>query len=146
MTATTSGNIFTDQYWNLFGGRTDFLTLPVHSPKVETVVPIPPIPFVTLVKSCISPANCTTAPQQPYYGQAPAPDIVYQIAATNTGGHDAASVVITVTFGYTPVSGAGGAPAGYDRAVKSIRWTLSGNLVGTAPNNTGTVQFTAVIQ
>jgi hypothetical protein len=39
---------------------------------------------------------------------------------------------------YTPVSGAGGAPAGYDRLVTHVRWTLTGTLSQTAPNNTGT--------
>ena len=39
---------------------------------------------------------------------------------------------------YTPVSGAGGAPAGYDRLVTNIRWTLTGALSQTAPNNSGT--------
>ncbi len=32
------------------------------------------------------------------------------------------------TWTYTPVSGGGGAPAGYDRSVTNIRWTFTGNL------------------
>ena len=43
------------------------------------------------------------------------------------------------TWTYTPVSGAGGSPAGYDRLVTNIRWTFSGTLSQTAPNNTGSV-------
>ncbi len=43
------------------------------------------------------------------------------------------------TWTYTPVSGAGGAPAGYDRLVTDIRWTFTGTLSQTAPNNTGSV-------
>jgi uncharacterized repeat protein (TIGR01451 family) len=45
------------------------------------------------------------------------------------------------TFTYVPVSGAGGAPAGYDGNVTHIRWTFSGSLSQTAPNNTGSVSF-----
>ena len=47
---------------------------------------------------------------------------------------------------YTPVSGGGGAPAGYDRNVTNVRWTFTGNLSHTAPNNTGSVSFTVRIR
>ena len=47
---------------------------------------------------------------------------------------------------YTPTSGAGGAPAGYDRTVTHIRWTFTGNLSQTAPNNAGSVSFTTRIR
>ena len=50
------------------------------------------------------------------------------------------------TWTYTPVSGGGGAPAGYDRNVTNIRWTFTGNLSQTSPNNTGSVSFTARIR
>jgi uncharacterized repeat protein (TIGR01451 family) len=50
------------------------------------------------------------------------------------------------TFTYTPTSGAGGAPAGYDRNVTHIRWTFTGNFSQTAPNNTGSVAFTTRIR
>lgn len=50
------------------------------------------------------------------------------------------------TWTYTPVSGAGGAPAGYDRFVTNIRWTFTGNLSQTSPNNTGDVGFTVRIR
>jgi len=46
------------------------------------------------------------------------------------------------TWTYTPVSGAGGAPAGYDRLVTHIRWTFTGNLSQTAPNNSGSTGAT----
>lgn len=59
------------------------------------------------------------------------------VAYSNNGGS---------TYAYTPVSGGGGAPAGYDRNVTNIRWTFSGNLSQTSPNNTGTVSFTARIR
>ncbi len=50
------------------------------------------------------------------------------------------------TYAYTPVSGGGGAPAGYDRSVTNIRWTFTGNLSQTSPNNTGSVSFIARIR
>lgn len=45
------------------------------------------------------------------------------------------------TWGYTPASGASGAPAGFDRNVTHIRWTFAGNLSNISPNNTGSVSF-----
>jgi uncharacterized repeat protein (TIGR01451 family) len=45
-----------------------------------------------------------------------------------------------------PVSGGGGAPAGYNRDITSIRWTFNGNLSQLAPNNTGFVSFTVRIR
>lgn len=50
------------------------------------------------------------------------------------------------TWTYTPVSGGGGAPPGYDRNVSNIRWTFTGNLSPTSPNNAGSVGFTAQIR
>lgn len=52
------------------------------------------------------------------------------------------------TFATSPVpaSGAGGAPAGYDRTVKAVRWVLNGNLSQGSPNNTGDVRFTVRIK
>ncbi|MGI9067891.1 MAG: beta strand repeat-containing protein [Pyrinomonadaceae bacterium] len=50
------------------------------------------------------------------------------------------------TWTYTPVSGAGGAPAGYDRVVTNIRWSFAGSLSQTAPNNTGSVGLTVRIR
>jgi hypothetical protein len=44
------------------------------------------------------------------------------------------------------VSGSGGAPASYDRNVTHIRWSFTGNLSQTAPNNTGNVGFTVRIR
>jgi uncharacterized repeat protein (TIGR01451 family) len=45
-----------------------------------------------------------------------------------------------------PVSGDGGAPAGYNRTVTHIRWQFTGNLSQIAPNNAGSVGFTVRIQ
>lgn len=46
-----------------------------------------------------------------------------------------------VSFTYTPVSAAGGAPAGYDRTVTHVRWTFTGDLSQTSPNHSGSVAF-----
>ena len=59
------------------------------------------------------------------------------VAYSNNGGS---------TYVYTPLSGGGGAPAGYDRSVTTIRWTFTGTLSQTSPNNTGSVGFTARIR
>ena len=50
------------------------------------------------------------------------------------------------TLAYTPVSGAGGAPAGYDRNVTHVRWSFTGSLSQTSPNNAGSVGLTARIR
>jgi uncharacterized repeat protein (TIGR01451 family) len=50
------------------------------------------------------------------------------------------------TWTYTPVSAAGGAPIGYDRLVTNVRWTFTGNLSQTSPNNTGSVAFAVRIR
>jgi len=59
------------------------------------------------------------------------------LAYSNDGG---------TTYVYTPVSGAGGAPAGYDRLVTNVSWTFTGNLSQTPPNNAGSVGFTVRIR
>lgn len=59
------------------------------------------------------------------------------VAYSNNGG---------TTWTYTPASGAGGAPSGYDRIVTDVRWSFSGNLSQTAPNNTGSVGLTVRIR
>ena len=50
------------------------------------------------------------------------------------------------TWAYIPVSGGGGAAAGYDRNVKIVRWRTTDTLPFTAPNNSGSVSFIARIQ
>jgi uncharacterized repeat protein (TIGR01451 family) len=52
----------------------------------------------------------------------------------------------TSTWITNPASGGGGAPAGYNRNVTIIRWTFTGNLSQTPPNNTGYVGFTVRIR
>lgn len=51
------------------------------------------------------------------------------------------------TWVYTPVSGGGSAPAGYDRQVKAVRWRVTaGTLSQTAPNNSATASLTVRIR
>ena len=52
----------------------------------------------------------------------------------------------TSTWITNPVSGGGGAPAGYNRNITIIRWTFNGQLSQIAPNNTGNVRFTVRIR
>ncbi len=51
-----------------------------------------------------------------------------------------------VTFSYTPASGAGGAPSGYDANVTTIRWTLSGALGSARTVNSGSVTYVAGVR
>lgn len=51
------------------------------------------------------------------------------------------------TWTYSPLSGAGGAAAGYDRNVKAVRWRVtSGSLSQASPNNNGSVGFISRIR
>lgn len=60
--------------------------------------------------------------------------------------YDSANPMLA-TWIYTPVSGAGGAAAGYDRLVKAVRWRVTaGSFSYSSPNNTGDVSFTARIR
>jgi uncharacterized repeat protein (TIGR01451 family) len=45
------------------------------------------------------------------------------------------------SYGYLPVSGGGGAPAGFDSTVTHVRYTFSGTLSTSAPDNTFNVRF-----
>ncbi|HEX8773570.1 MAG TPA: hypothetical protein VF735_08155 [Pyrinomonadaceae bacterium] len=45
------------------------------------------------------------------------------------------------TCNYTPVSGGGGAPAGFDRLVNAVCLNFSGDLSNTAPNNSGRFSY-----
>ncbi len=51
------------------------------------------------------------------------------------------------TWTYVPVSGGGGAGAGFDRNVKAVRWRVTaGSLSHNGPNNTGSLGFIARIR
>jgi uncharacterized repeat protein (TIGR01451 family) len=49
-------------------------------------------------------------------------------------------------WGYVPASGACGAPMGYDRCARHLRWRLTGALQPGAPASTGTYTFVARIR
>jgi hypothetical protein len=51
-----------------------------------------------------------------------------------------------ISWAYTPVSGGGSAPAGYDRKVTHVRWAFSGSLSQNSPSNSGNVSFTTRIR
>lgn len=74
------------------------------------------------------------------------------VSATTSLGTTGLSATINysndngTTWTYTPTSGAGGAPAGYDRTVTHVRWSFAGNLSQVAPNNTGSVGLTVIIR
>ncbi|HEY0385265.1 MAG TPA: DUF11 domain-containing protein, partial [Pyrinomonadaceae bacterium] len=51
-----------------------------------------------------------------------------------------------VTWTYTPVSGGGGAPAGYDANVTHIQWNFGGSLSQNALSNSGNVTFAVRIK
>jgi type VI secretion system secreted protein VgrG len=59
------------------------------------------------------------------------------LAYSNDGG---------ATWTYTPLSAAGGAPAGYDRNVTHVRWSFAASLSPTSPNNAGSVTLTSRIR
>ncbi len=138
-------------------------------------------PDVKLVKSCPSPANCTTASQPPgtditfkiefsNNGFAPASNLAvvdriptntdYKIgsAALNLGTTGLTTVIeysddydasnpSAATWTYVPVSGAGGADAGYDGLVKAVRWRVTaGNLSNVAPDNIADLSFVTKIR
>jgi uncharacterized repeat protein (TIGR01451 family) len=73
-------------------------------------------------------------------------------SATSSVGTTGLSVAIGYSnnsgssYSYTPVSGGGGANSGYDRAVTNIRWTFTGTLSASSPNNNGSVGFTSRIR
>ncbi len=63
--------------------------------------------------------------------------LVPTITYSNDGG---------TSYTYTPTSGAGGAPPGYDRSVTHVRWSFGGNLTTVSPDNTGSVSFSVRIR
>ena len=77
----------------------------------------------------------------------------YQVGSAVTGTAPASITSITIeysddngaTWAYAPVSGGGGAPAGYDANVTNVRWVFAGNLLAGGVSTTG-VGFTVRIQ
>lgn len=77
----------------------------------------------------------------------------FQVGSQTTGTPPASVAGIAVEFSddngatwtYTPSSGGGGAPAGYDGNVTNVRWVFTGNLPAGAASTAG-VGFTVRIQ
>jgi len=73
-------------------------------------------------------------------------------SVTNTLGTTGLLVTVTyssdggTTWTYTPATGAGGAPANYDRVITHVRWSLNGSLSQNSPNNSGSMSFTVQIR
>jgi hypothetical protein len=132
------------------------VTMDTNNIDAQPVAPTPP--NVTLTAS-VSPTGTAAA----------GADLVYTISFSNTGTGAAFAFVIAdpitnnlgttgltptlaysndggTTWTYTPVSAAGGAPAGYDRSVTHVRWSFAANLSQTSPNNSGSVGLTTRIQ
>jgi uncharacterized repeat protein (TIGR01451 family) len=63
--------------------------------------------------------------------------LTVSVSYSNDGG---------ATWTYTPAGGGGGAPSGYDRSVTHVRWSFTGSLSQTAPNNAGSASFTTRIR
>ncbi|HEY0082875.1 MAG TPA: hypothetical protein VGB61_08805 [Pyrinomonadaceae bacterium] len=137
-----------------------------NAPATATVTLYTP-PNVVLAKACPAPANCAEQAQLPgtdltyqisftntggstagglvITDQIPAnTDFKIGTAAAALGTNGLSVSIIYsndggVTYTYTPATGGGGAPAGYDRNVTHVRWTFSGGLAPNAPSNTGSV-------
>ncbi len=77
----------------------------------------------------------------------------YQVGSAVTGTAPASITSITIeysddngaTWTYAPVSGGGGAPAGYDANVTNVRWVFAGDLLAGGSSTTG-VGFAVRIQ
>lgn len=151
----------------------------VSSTNEDVIITGPP--NIGLVKACVAPADCVTAPQLP------GAELNYKIDFANTGGASASNLTVVdvipentdfklgsaaanigttgltfvieysndfiptnpsaATWGYPPVSGAGGADPGFDRNVKAVRWRVTaGSLSQTSPNNSGSVSFISKIR
>jgi uncharacterized repeat protein (TIGR01451 family) len=136
-----------------------------------TITAIPYVPNVTLQKSVTpnDPAQILPGVDLTYSilfnntGNAPATGLAitdpvpantdFKVGSVTTSpGTSGLTATITysndngATWTYAPAGGAGGAPAGYDRNVTHIRWTFTGTLSPTSPNNSGSIGFTVRIR
>lgn len=161
---TTANNLILDfsgssyHYNSDFGASITITALP-YTPNVglqKSVTPTDPaqiLPGVDLTYSILF-TNTGNAPAAALAITDPIPaNTDFKLGSATTAlGTTGLTVALTysndgaLTWAYTPVSGAGGAPAGYDRTVTHIRWSFTGDLSPTAPNNSGTVGFTVRIR
>jgi len=119
--------------------------------SVNLVSPQPPLTDLTYTIAFTN-SGGTTATSLVVTDPIPANTDFKVGSVTSSLGTTGLTVAITYsnnggsTWTYTPVSGGGGAPAGYDRLVTNIRWIFTGSFSQTPPNNTGSVSFTAHIR
>ncbi|OLE53078.1 MAG: hypothetical protein AUG51_14840 [Acidobacteria bacterium 13_1_20CM_3_53_8] len=158
---TTASTLIRDFSGSSYHYNSDYGTTSI----TITAVP-PPVPSINLQKS-VSPslasqilpgADLTYTIAISNVGTAPATSLVvtdpvpastdFKVGSTtNSLGSTGLTASVSyssnggATWTYTPASGAGGAPAGYDRNVTNVRWVFSGNLSQTSPNNAGSVSF-----
>jgi CSLREA domain-containing protein len=129
-------------------------TLPPNVPLVNSVVPSSPQPPGTDLVYTIVFTNGGGQAAQVFIVTDPIPlntDFKLGSQGTNLA---TTGMTVTITYSndnastwtYTPVSGAGGAPTGYDRSVTHVRWSFTGNLNQGSPNNTGSVTLTTRIR
>ena len=162
---TTASTLITDISGGSYHYNADY------GQKVITITALPYFPDIALQKS-VSPttpalivpgADLTYSIVFTNTGNAPATNLVvtdpvpasteFKLgSATTSLGTTGLAVTLRysndngLSWTYTPVSGAGGAPAGYDRTVTHVRWAFTGNLSPTSPNNSGSVQFVVRIK
>jgi uncharacterized repeat protein (TIGR01451 family) len=133
--------------------------LPAATPNVELIKTVSPSgtqPPGTDLTYSISFTNSGTAVAQNFRLTDPNPATTIKLntntdfkvgSVVNSLGTTGLTIAVSYsndngsTFAYTPVSGSGGAPAGYDANVTHVRWTFTGTLSQTSPNNTGTISF-----
>jgi uncharacterized repeat protein (TIGR01451 family) len=153
-TVTLNGINFTVSY---VGGTGNDVVLTTGAPSVELVKSVDPSgsqPPATDLAYTVIFTNSGSAAALSLVIIDPIPANTDFKVSSETSNLGTTGLTVAVTFSndsgtawtYTPVSGGGGAPAGYDRAVTNIRWTLTGNLSQTSPNNTGSVSFIARIR
>lgn len=153
-TLSYDGTNFTISY---VGGSGHDVTLTAGKPSITLALAVSPTggqkPGTNLTyTTSFTNSGYTSATQLVLSDPIPA-NTDFEVGSANASlGSTGLTVSITysndngATYVYTPVSGAGGAPAGYDRTVTNVRWTLTGSLETVSPKNTGSISMTARIR
>jgi uncharacterized repeat protein (TIGR01451 family) len=123
---------------------------PPNVPLVKSVSPSGTQPPGTDLTYTIAFSNTGNLSAQQFVITDPVPastDFKVGSVTTTLGGLSGVTVAYSnnggASYAYTPASGGGGAPAGYDRNVTHIRWTFTGTL---ASGSSGNVTFAVRIQ
>lgn len=153
-TLAVDGTDFTISY---VGGSGNSITLTAGLPSIALVMGVSPIggqnPGTDLSYTITFTNAGYTVASQVVVNDAVPHNTDFKVgSATASLGSTGLSDAITysndggATYTYTPTSGGGGAQSGYDRTVTNVRWTLTGSLSKSAPNNSGSVGMTARIR